>query len=372
MKFRFLFLLLFSFAVAGCGAVRLNIGQQAKPTLPLSGVFKTPDRGDSWFQKGDLYVLSGQSKKLSFTNVTFLKFDPQDPNTLYMGTDNGIYYSFSRGEGWFQTLQGRGVVNDVAIAPDNKCTLYAAVFNRVYKTVDCTRNWDLVHFSSLPQQFYTAILVSYADSNTIYLGTSDGAIISSKNGGVSWEVLKFVDSPVTRLLGYGAYPNSLYLVTPKFGIQKSDDGGLTWVSLNTLPVHDAEGDLMLRNGQTPVKLNELQGANTYYDLKFDTSVKEGLIYASAYGIFRLIDGAYWQEINTLSKPLQTTIHAVDIDTVDGKSIFFATTGALYRSENGGKEWTIKSLPSIGIPRFLVRAPDSRTELHLLVNPQPQR
>src|SRR3989344_1442533 len=121
--------------LSGCGTISIKNNSTRQPVLPNYGVFKTSNKGDLWQQKGALYSIDGTRKTISYGQPAFFKFDPQDANTLYVGTDNGIFYSFSRGEGWFQTLQGKGIVNDIAIDPRDKCTLYAAVHDKVYKSI---------------------------------------------------------------------------------------------------------------------------------------------------------------------------------------------------------------------------------------------
>lgn len=357
--------------LSGCGIVGTRQKEEAKPTLPASGLFKTVDAGETWSQKSALYILSAPTRTLAYSRITFFIFDPQDSNTIYLGTDRGIYYSYNRGEGWFHTVPGPGIVNSLAVDPYNKCTLYAAVHNAIYKSADCARTWDKIHFSSLTGEFFTTVLVSRSDSSRVWVGSSKGTLLESRNGGVSWQVNQYIqDSTITSFVQHPFDANVVYMVSPKLGIQRTADGA-TWVKLNELPVHNADGTPMLKKNGTTSLLRELSGANTYYDLKFDTSQAEGLLYASAYGIFRLINGEYWQEIEILNKPKQQKILTIAVDGATGQNIYFGTLGAFYRSENSGIDWSVRNLPATGQPQFMLLFPDNNKEVYVGFNAPPQ-
>ncbi len=352
-----------SLLLSGCISLKSSQNSQV-PVLPAAGLFKTTTKGETWLQKGDLYTVGGVAQKIAYGDIMFIKVDPLDPNALYIGTDAGLYYSYNRGEGWFRTLEGKGLVNDIAVDPTDKCTIYAAINIYVYKTTDCARTWNAIHFSSLTGQFFTSILVSKADSNLIFLGASDGAMLYSKNAGVSWEVFKVFDSTIiTRMMQHPKDPKSFYVMTPRYGIQETTDNGVTWKTLHDLPVRSADGTIMQLAPNTPTTLKDLPGALKFYDLQFDPSQSDGLIYASGYGIFRLINGEYWQEIQILSKPQAEIVYTVTLDAT-GTNLYFATNGAFYRSENGGKDWSVRKLPATGQPRFVVSEPDAAGELYI--------
>ncbi|MEK7584336.1 MAG: hypothetical protein AAB490_03755 [Patescibacteria group bacterium] len=353
--------------MAGCGIVSVK-DRSSEATQPSAGLYKTFDRGDTWSQIGELYALGGTRQTIQYGDITFMKFDDSDPNTVYMGTNNGLFYSYARGTGWFRTLENKGVVNDIAIDQQNRCVIYAAVHNQVFKTTDCARSWELIHFSSLARQYFTAIRVSALDNSRIMLGTSDGTLLESTDAGFSWEVLSFLNTPITRFLNHPNIPGDFFIVTPSYGIQRTSDG-LAFTSLLELPVHNNAGEPLRDSKDRVVQLQSLSGTKTYFDLKFDTSQTDGLIYANAYGIFRLINGEYWQEIEILNKPKQARIYSIAIDGSDGKTMYFGTDGAFYNSSNGGVDWTVKKFPAAGVPKHILLAPDNFQELYIGFTPR---
>jgi photosystem II stability/assembly factor-like uncharacterized protein len=80
-------------------------------------VYVSEDYGTSWKQLG---------KSLPLEPVNVIREDPKDSSILYVGTDNGLYVSFDRGENfiaWEGTLP-RVAIHDIAIqARDNEIVL---------------------------------------------------------------------------------------------------------------------------------------------------------------------------------------------------------------------------------------------------------
>lgn len=366
MKYKFMLLAAVALTISGCGVIKINSGQQQQKTEPPArGVFKTLNRGTAWSALGNVYALKGQTINFGFLNPTFIKQDPQDPNAIYLGTERqGLYYSYNRGEGWFQTVPASGVINDLVVDYRSKCTLYTLIYNQVFKTTDCSRTWQRVHFSSIEGEFYTSISMDVTSNDVLYVTTSKGTLLHSTDAGKSWSVLYYFTYPLQRILVDPKNPNVLYVTSATNGISRSKDGGTSWEPMNMLPVYDRDSKPQLDGSAKATLLKDLPGSNTFFDLKFDSSQGEGLIYASGYGIFRFVNGSYWQEIEILNKPRGEQVYAIAINETNGQDIYFATTGAFYQSHNGGREWSLSGFPATGKPKLLLLSPDNDNELFI--------
>jgi ligand-binding sensor domain-containing protein len=67
-------------------------------------------------------------------NVNSIAFDPNNPGTLYAGTDNGAYISFDSGKSWNQINDGlldSSVVYSIAVDKDGN--VYASTPNSIYQ-----------------------------------------------------------------------------------------------------------------------------------------------------------------------------------------------------------------------------------------------
>jgi photosystem II stability/assembly factor-like uncharacterized protein len=300
-----------------------------------------------------------------------MTIDPTDESTIYVGTaDKGLLYTHSSGDAWFYTLLGQGVVNAVAVDPADRCTLYAAVFNKIYKSTDCAREWKVVHLSSLEGEYFTAISVDPENSRIVYLGTQRGTLIRSLDSGFSWEAIKFFPSPLVKIIVNPKNSQALIVATNSSGIYQSTDGGSNWSNLMEKPVlNAAELEKTKLNpdqkpNDKPQQLKSLGGASNYFDLIQDPSDLNQLLYACNYGIFRLSADGIWREISILNKPTQEKVVAVALNPANSQELFFVTDGAYYQSADGGVNWTVKPLPTAGTPRFLIVKPSNVQEAYI--------
>lgn len=125
-----------------------------------SGFFASQNRGKEWLQKVELMNIGEGRSFFNNSKPIFLKVDPQDPKTFFVGTmSDGIFYSFNQGNSWQKTLTGKGVIHDMAIDPKENCVIYAVAGNKVYKTRDCMRHWENIHIEGLPEESIKAIAV---------------------------------------------------------------------------------------------------------------------------------------------------------------------------------------------------------------------
>ena len=109
---------------------------------PQGGLFRSEDLGATWEKVTTIYTAGEQNLSFDVSNITTIALDPQDETAVYVCTQNdGIFYSYDYGEGWFNTLPLKGTVNAIAVDPQRSCTIYAALHNNIYKSEDCSRHW---------------------------------------------------------------------------------------------------------------------------------------------------------------------------------------------------------------------------------------
>src|SRR3989344_2427855 len=256
-----------------------------KPPVSPAGFYRSSDRGQTWELKASLYSLGGENKTFAGVSITKLHLDPADHQTLYLGTEtNGLLYSHDQGDGWFFTVPGAGVINDVAVDPNDKCNIFAAVHNKVYKSTDCTRSWELIHLTSLESEFFTALAIDPFDSRIVYLGSSRGTVLWSQDAGYSWQAVRYLPSRVVDIFGNAKVADSLYVATASSGIFHSTDRLVTWENLLDKTVQSPANTTA-----KPKALKDLSGAAAYLYLAYDYSQTNGLLYSNNYGIFRLLD-----------------------------------------------------------------------------------
>ena len=102
-------------------------------------------------------------------------------------------------------------------------------------------------------------------------------------------------------------------------------------------------------------------AGVYSVLNTDKSAKDGIVYANKLGIFRLTspEDGRWQFLDLLTPQATDRIFSATVNPQDSKDIIYGTTNALYRSNDGGINWSIKKLPTNHAAKVLEFSPDNK-------------
>lgn len=319
------------------------------------GIFRSDNLGGTWTHITNIYT-TGAAANFNASNVASLSFDPSDPATVYLGTQqDGIFYSYNYGNGWVNTLRDKGVINALVVDPNAKCTIYAAAHNTIYKTTDCSRTWKQIYFETLPGQFITTLAIKGDDSRIVYAGTSGGSFLKSQDYGYSWDVIKRFNNNVRyTIVQNGTDSNIIYVATQSAGIFRSVDGGANWQNLFDLKVAESE----VTDVNQLKKLSEL-GNSTVLAFARDRSIPDGIIYVNQIGIFRLANASLWEQIKLLTPKGQQTIYSVTVNPKNTKELFYGTAIALYHSVDDGLNWNVSNLPTQASARVLDFSLDNR-------------
>jgi len=335
-KFYFLiasFLLIFLAGINGC--VKIKKGP------PDGGVFKSENKGDSWVQKTFLVPVMGtKGGNIANLNVKEIVVDPQDPKTLYLASEGGMFISYNRGETWWQVISLPNLrIESIAIDPKSHCFIYATLQNKIYKSTDCGRSWENTYLDARANVLVNKIVVDFYNNAILYAGLSTGDLLKSTDFGQSWFVIKRFENNLKEILLDPNDSRILYIATQRKGLFKSVDSGTNWIDLN-------QG------------LKEFSGAFEFKALAYDKTRKNTLILASRYGLLKTEDGGQnWRALNLLTPPRSTEIYSLVINPQNGQEIFYSTANLIYKTENGGLNWQTLKIPT------------SRTPVSLRIDPQ---
>ena len=130
--------------ITGC---TINSSKQAPV---VAGVFKSVNKGDSWFARS-MFLHSEGVGNIAGVDVISMMFDPLDDRAIYLTTSNaGLLYSYDTADSWQKSSGlGKDRIEAMAIDPSDKCTIYATRSNTIVKSTDCSRTWAEIFIDGL-------------------------------------------------------------------------------------------------------------------------------------------------------------------------------------------------------------------------------
>ena len=224
------------------------------------------------------------------SDVFSIIIDPVRPNVVYASACSGIYKSVTGGnpnpadqDKRFDKVQGipstarrtRKLMQD----PENRETVFAGTTQGLYRTLDGGREWERLTADDV---IVNDVYVDPRNSNHVLLATDRGGVLRSEDAGVTFEASNTGFS-ARHVTAYAADPHNagrLYvgMVNDKTmgGVFESTDGGLLWQQTST----------------------GLNGRDVFSLM----AMGDGAVLAgTAHGILRLQDGA-WTESDDLLPP----------------------------------------------------------------------
>jgi photosystem II stability/assembly factor-like uncharacterized protein len=311
---------------------------------------------------------SGLTWKPAIQNLSVIRTVPfsllQDnisPNTLYLGTNVGMYQSLDRGNSWVQlkvpkiipakkvvAKKGKKVVkpvvvptgikrvggftetvNILAYANDGKNGIFAATNKGLFRTNNINVGWDKFSFGVGIDERVFSVASSAKMPQRIFAGTTNSGLVMSEDNGVTWKKVSSLPVlvPIVEIEIDPVDENLIYVGT-KQALYISRDGGKNWLRRNDLPPGSYNSILI-----NPLKTSEV----------FAASSLEG-----SGGIFQSIDaGKSWKRIDDRDLVLPTRrIWGLSLDPKNNNRILVAThssgiyaverTDAVVAAENEGR------------------------------------
>lgn len=223
-------------ASSGLGAAPVPITAGADGTLyaPADGVFRSTDHGRSWTLpttglRGFVFALAPH---------------PVRGDTLYAGTEHGVFVSHDRAATW----QPTGLVFDpppynasfhvraLAVDPSHPARLYAGTWEGLYVSADGGDTWQRIEQRLLRHVQVSQIAVA-ADGTAYVAVFGARSLFVSTDGGASWRLRDRRGGEFTALAVDPRRPGTLFAGRRFWygsrrggtdGLYVSRDGGRTW------------------------------------------------------------------------------------------------------------------------------------------------
>lgn len=326
------------------------------------GFYRSIDGGLTW----------KESKELRNESIHAMTQSPSDPNTLLVGTLEGVWISRNSGESWEKVTSPTMPVNidTLAMDPRNPGTVYAGTWWRAYKSADAGKNWRLIKDGMIDDSDVFAVTLDprnpdhivasacsgiYDSQNAgekwakiqgipsqsrrtraivqhptipgvIYAGTTEGFWMTT-NGGKSWSLTTQRDLEVNSIAVHPDAPNRIFLGTNNYGVLVSNDGGRNFVPSN--------GNFTSRftYSVTP----DLQQPNRLYAATHNTMTGGGFFFISNDG------GTNWLLARGLDVA-RVRVFAVRQDPANPDRMFVGTNVGIFSSADRGMSWTQMTPP----------------------------
>ena len=359
-----------------------NINNDISNWIPL-GPFSHTNSG-SWS--------SGQGR----VNVTLV--DPNNPNTIYIGTPNGgLWKSTDHGTTWANLTDFLPTIGVSGIAVDyaNSNIVYISTGDEdasdsyssgIFKSTDGGLTWSATGFPIGDFSTTGEIYIHPTNSNILWVVSSQG-FYKSTNAGQTWTLKNGGICKEMRLKPND--PNVIYLVENNYGanevyIKKSTDGGETFTTQTTynnagrtaIAVTPANADYLYvlvsnnndtfkglyrstNSGATFTTQNETvdiyQSQQAWFDLALTVSDEYAdIIYTGCLNIWASGDGGQnFYQVNEWAAPQSPSYSHADIHDLkffNGK-LYAGTDGGIYISDDYGNSFSDKTKNGVAIGQF---------------------
>ncbi len=301
---------------------------------------------------------------------------------LYAGTaGHSTWFSSDLGDSWIHPNSHSGMYTEARVwcfssHPDEPDTLYAGSDMGLFRWSEAAQAWSAI---ASPMLDVWAIAQDPSDAQILIAGTRPGALYRSTDGATSWElcatpgVKAFSEinrgpTRVTQILFDPIDRNVVWAGIEIGGVWRSDDCGRTWVFLDRgLVSGDIHGVAVVReaDGSKAVLATTNKGVHRSRDngetwtlepLQSSWQYSRAIVLApdgqtlyltngngppgSTGRLLRSRNAGYdWEEL-PLPGTLNSTPWCVALHPADPSLLFACTNlGQVFRSEDGGTTWT---------------------------------
>lgn len=323
-------------------------GEEGAQIATDGGIFVSRDEGFSWAKIGTLPEMEAFLK----SDVFSVLFDPGDENRAYIGTSTGLYV-YSQVSGNISSIPaGLGMVQSVAVDQSNKNRMYLAVKSGSGgKILKATRPYYFYEvYSTLgansgKQDNVLGVWINRSSPNVVYAGTETGLFLESENFGESWFIKAEFKDKIRMLEMASNDAKTMYAIVGNAGVFKTKNGGATWSDIsNSLSSYGAGFNFLIEN------------------IAIDPRDNNRLYAATSRGLLKSINGgSSFSRMELLSPEESPHILYVALDPLRDNVVYFAIGLQIHKTEDGGKNWKIKTLSGQrGVSAIKINPVNSKT------------
>jgi photosystem II stability/assembly factor-like uncharacterized protein len=334
---------------SGQGRINITVIDPQNPNTiyigsPNGGIWKSNNHGNSW-------VLINENS--SFSGVSGIAVDYNDSNIIYVSSGDedggnssttGIYKTINGGITWVQTTypyNGSSKLGEILINPLNSNSLWVVGSSGIYKTTDAGLTWARNYNINCKE-----IRIKPNDTSVIYAVAGSGNtrdIVKSIDGGETFSIIQsFTNAGRTVIAVTPANAEYLYVLVSDNddsykGIYKSINSGETFTTQNTTSdLYDG-------------------GTQADYDLALTVSdLNPELIFTGCLNVWKSMNGGInFSRLNTWNNPTGKTYTHADIHDLKfyNGNFYVSSDGGIYISTDSSANFTDKTKNGLNISQF---------------------
>jgi len=301
------------------------------------GLYRKEASDASWKELGEGLPPMPQARPIAI--------HPENPDIVFVGTQRGVYRSQDRGDHWHRMNLPEGrIVWALQFHPDDPQTIYLGTEgSEVYRSQDGGENWTYLSTITNPDAhemaFSTRILglaLEVADPLHMFAALEVGGTAHSADGGHSWEIVTSEWAGNVDLLDlHGVVVRSAdsraVFIANRVGVWRSQDRGNSWENMHL----ERFSPIVYSRG---VHADPHDPDSLYACVGLNFGSQQG-------GIVRTRDlGETWERIDRGIEPLSTTF-GVAVNRAEPEQIYFCTRqGQVFGSHDDGATWQAHPLP----------------------------
>jgi photosystem II stability/assembly factor-like uncharacterized protein len=309
----------------------------------VAGVEKTVNGGADWQQANTVTNPSGTS--LSAANISMMALEPGHREVVFAGSYNaGLYKSDDSAGSWKKILSKIGVYDFVFNPLDTKNIYVAGFFDthgRVLATKDGGATWQELYNEEVKENAVRSIALNVNQPSQIVIGTAAGALIKSSDSGLSWSLIKNFDDQINRIVWVNG---NLYILLKTKGLQKTSDFGLTFQDVTTT-LSAATGAF----GERQVEV--------FSQLYVDPLSSQLLYVTTNKGLYKSIDGGVnWSHIVLPVDQGDSATKSIAVSVASSNIVYTSVGGTIYKSTDGGATWQTQNIGGGGFINVIIVDP----------------
>lgn len=314
------------------GVIYALMVQYSLSEVPNFLLATSTDGGASW--------TTSDNSTLAANDLNTIMPDPQDQNTIYLGTNSGVLKSTDSGRHWNDVNAGLRAMSIGSVLIDSDGTIFAwrnAEFfrgTRLFKSANAGRSWVPAD-SGLPRYIGQPVadpqnprtLYVLGSRPNVSLAGTVSALFKSDDEGGSWAEIWFTASPGMGPLAINPQNSNIMYAgvsicngTCYSKVAKSIDAGHTWIA-------------------SQIDTKNFGCCSSVWSLAFDPQ-DPNVVYAgtgdydgTGSGLWKSVDaGASW--VNLIGGDIGSFV----VDPHNPRTIY-VSDGLVYKTTDGGQTWT---------------------------------